>query len=176
MGKNDLPINAAEIISLLKLEPLNPEGGYYRQIYRSTDHLAPDNLPDRYPRSMGRSLYSSIYYLLTASEHSKLHRLPTDEIYHHYLGDPVKILQLSEDGEGKVHMLGPDLIAGQRPQVLVPKQNWQGSRVVTGGRFALLGTTMAPSFEWSDLEFPKDTTEFLKNYDAFLHPLIQELL
>lgn len=81
-----------------------------------------------------------------------MHRLATDEIFHFYLGDPVEMLQLRPDGSHRVAILGPDLDAGQRPQIVVPRDVWQGARLVPGGRFALLGTTVAPGFDYADYE------------------------
>jgi predicted cupin superfamily sugar epimerase len=79
-----------------------------------------------------------------------MHRLPTDEVFHFYLGDAVEMLQLHPDGRGEVIRLGSDLAAGERPQVLAPGGSWQGSWLVPGGRWALLGTTVAPGFEFAD--------------------------
>src|SRR5581483_11176343 len=95
---------------------------------------------------------TAIYYLLTPDTVSAMHRLATDEIFHFYLGDPVEMLQLRPDGSHRVAILGPDLDAGQRPQIVVPRGVWQGARLVPGGRFALLGTTVAPGFDYADYE------------------------
>jgi hypothetical protein len=78
-----------------------------------------------------------------------MHRLRGPELYHFYLGDPVEQLMLREDGAEVVH-LGPDLAAGQRVQHVVPGGVWQGSRLRPGGRYALMGTTMAPGFDLAD--------------------------
>jgi predicted cupin superfamily sugar epimerase len=81
-----------------------------------------------------------------------MHRLPSDEVYHFYLGDPVEMLQLHPEGRSEIVFLGRDIAAGQRVQVVVPTGTWQGSRLVEGGEFALMGTTMAPGFAQSDYE------------------------
>ena len=93
-----------------------------------------------------------MYYLLTPETTSALHRLPTDEVFHFYLGDPVVMLQLYPDGTGKTITLGPNILSGQIVQCVVPKFVWQGAALVAGGRFALMGTTMAPAFDFADLE------------------------
>ena len=139
-----------KIKSVLNLKPLPLEGGYYVETYRSQEHIPKDALPDRYDRS--RSLATAIYYLLTAETFSAIHRLPTDEMYHFYLGDPVEMLLLSPDASGQVVTLGPDILQGMKPQVVVSKGVWQGSRLLPGGEFALMGTTMSPGFEFSDYE------------------------
>ncbi|MBV9124370.1 MAG: cupin domain-containing protein [Planctomycetes bacterium] len=141
---------AEEIIHTLGLQPLPGEGGYYRETYRSTDQLPGSVLPPRY--GMDKSAGTAIFYLLTADTFSALHRLKTDEIFHFYLGDPVHMLQLGPDGQGRVITLGQDLPAGHQLQVLVPRGVWQGSMLAPGGAFALLGTTMAPGFDFADYE------------------------
>lgn len=137
-------MNAREIISLLKLQPHQKEGGFFAETYKSEYSTA-------------------IYYLLTADTFSALHRLSYDEIYHFYLGDPVELLMLHPDGQGEVMTVGNDLAAGMRPQLVVPKGVWQGSKLRTGGAFALLGTTMAPGFNIKDYE-AGNKDELIKQY------------
>lgn len=143
-------LSADRIKSLLGLKPLPVEGGYYRESYRTADSIPREALPARYagPRSLG----TGIYYLLTPDTRSVLHRLQSDEVYHFYLGDPVELLQLKPDGTGEVSILGPHLEQGMSVQLVVPQQVWQGSRLRPSGRFALLGTTMAPGFDLADFE------------------------
>jgi uncharacterized protein len=100
-------------------------------------------------------LSTAIYYLLTPETFSALHRLRSDEVFHFYLGDPVEMLQLLPGGEGRLHVLGTDLAAGMRPQVVVPRDVWQGARLLPGGSLALLGTTVAPGFDPADCESGK---------------------
>jgi predicted cupin superfamily sugar epimerase len=141
-----------ELIRLLHLQPLPREGGWYRETYRSSLQLPADVLAPRYRAA--RSAGTAIYYLLTPDTFSALHRLPTDEVFHFYLGDPVEMLQLGPtpaDG-GRILTLGPDIFAGQEVQTVVPAGVWQGSVLRAGGAFALLGTTMAPGFDFADYE------------------------
>jgi len=133
-------MTAQELIRLLDLKPLPGEGGYYHETYRS-DRRGQD----------GKSAGTAIYYLLTPDTCSALHRLPTDEVYHFYLGDPVELLLLGPEG-ATIIRLGTDLQAGHRPQFVVPAGSWQGSCLADGGQFALMGTTMAPGFDFSDYE------------------------
>src|SRR5205823_2466384 len=104
-----------ELIVLLELTPHPREGGYFRETYRSTEKFPAAALPPRYGRD--RSASTAIYYLLTPRAISALHRLATDEVFHFYLGGPVRMLQLDPDGDGRELLLGRDLAAGQRPQV-----------------------------------------------------------
>ncbi len=143
-------IQPDEIIARLGLEPHPKEGGFFVETYRSDDELPGAALPPRYPGA--RSASTAIYYLLTQGTVSAMHRLATDEIFHFYLGDPVEMLQLKPDGTGSTLLLGPRLEEGMRPQVLVPRGVWQGSRLRAGGRFALLGATVSPGFDYADFE------------------------
>jgi hypothetical protein len=145
-------MTAEEIVQLLDLQPLPQEGGLFRQTYRSAEELPAAALPPRYGGP--RRFATAIYYLLTddPDSFSALHRLKTDELYHCYLGDPVQMLLLHPGGDSERIVLGPDLAAGQRVQFVVPAGSWQGSRLVPGGRWALLGTTMAPGYEPEDFE------------------------
>jgi len=141
---------AAQLIEHLRLEPLTFEGGHFRQTYLAEESVAAEALPARYggPRRFG----GAIYYLLTSEpdSFSALHRLQTDEMYHFYLGDPVEMLLLHPDKPGERTVLGPDVLGGQHVQFVVPRSVWQGSRLISGGSFALLGTTMAPGFDFAD--------------------------
>jgi predicted cupin superfamily sugar epimerase len=152
--------SAHELIELLGLVPLPREGGFYRETYRSTLRV-----PGLTPEGPDKSAGTAIYYLLTPDTCSALHRLPTDEVYHFYLGDPVRLLMLGFDG-GRVVELGTDLRSGQRPQVVVPAGVWQGSCLAPGGGVALLGTTMAPGFDFSDYE-PGDRATLSRAHPGF---------
>ena len=141
-----------QLIELLKLAPLPVEGGLFRQTYCAEENIPHSALPARYPAD--KPFATAIYYLLTSDpdSFSALHRLPTDEVYHFYLGDPVEMLLLFPDGGGRRVVLGQDIAGGQQVQFVAPRGAWQGSRLVPGGQFALLGTTMAPGFDPTDYE------------------------
>jgi predicted cupin superfamily sugar epimerase len=141
---------AKDLIEELGLSPLPLEGGYFAERYRSEKTFQDPSLPVKDSRSP--SLYTAIYYLLTPDTKSALHRLRSDEVFHFYFGDPVEQLQLYPDGTSRLIRLGPNPLAGETPQLLVPAGVWQGSRLVPGGRFALMGTTVVPGFEFADYE------------------------
>ena len=143
-------VTAEELIALLHLKSHPEEGGYFVETYRSDESIPDKTLPPRYRGA--RSFATAIYYLLTPASFSAIHRLQTDEIFHFYLGDPVEMLQLLPDGSGKILLMGTDVPGGMTPQVVVPKGVWQGARLLSGGRLALLGTTVSPGFEFSDYE------------------------
>ncbi len=143
-------MTAEEIKNLLQLEPLPVEGGFFRETYRSRWQVAAEYLPDGFQGA--RPIGTAIYYLITPQAFSALHRLPGTEIFHFYSGDPVVMLQLLPDGTAKTITLGPDLLNGQQPQVIVRGQVWQGCRLAPGGQWALMGTTMSPGFDRRDYE------------------------
>lgn len=126
-------LTADEIIALLGLVPHPEEGGHFHETYRST-------------------FATAIHYLLTPATISHMHRLASDEVFHFYLGDPVEMLHLHPDGSGSRMVLGTDLAAGMRPQIVVKRGVWQGARLATGGRRALMGCTVAPAFEYADYD------------------------
>ena len=148
----------------MKLEPLEFEGGYFCRTYRSSETISRSVLPERYKHD--KSLATSIYYLLTAGTCSRLHRLPTDEVYHFYLGDPVELLMLYPDGNGRMVTLGQRLDLGQEMQVVVPAGVWQGSSLVSGGSYALMGMTMSPGFDRDDFE-PAERRTLIEQYPGF---------
>jgi uncharacterized protein len=146
-------LTAEDVRKLLKLEPLAGEGGLFAEAYRSTHRLPKEALSRCYAGE--RSLSTAIYYLLTPETFSAMHRLRGDEVYHFYLGDPVEMLKLKPDGSAEALLLGQDLGGGMRLQQVVCGGTWQGSRLVPGGSFALMGTTMAPGFDPADFELGK---------------------
>jgi len=138
------------IIEKLGLAPLPVEGGYFQETYRSNEGIPLKCLPDRYSGS--RSFCTAIYYLITPEIFSAIHRVKSDEIFHFYAGDPVEMLQLHPDGSYSIEIIGNDIMQGESPQVIVPKGIWQGCRLVPGGKYALMGTTVAPGFDYADYE------------------------
>ena len=153
------------------LKPLPEEGGFFVESYRSDEKLPGRYLPKRY--SDDRCFGTAIYFLLTATAFSALHKLRSDEIYHFYLGDPVEALLLRQGGSGKVVTIGTDLYCGMRPQMAVPRYTWQGLRLRPGGQYALMGTTVAPGFEFADFKLA-NRESLLKNYPRF-SDMIREL-
>ena len=165
--------SAHEIIEALGLRPHPIEGGYFHETYRSAGSVPAADLPAGYRTSSGRSFGTAIYYLLTAETFSEMHRLPTEEVFHLYLGGPVRMLQLFPDGSGREVVIGADILAGERPQVIVPPGVWQGSRLEPGVDFALLGATMAPGFDYDDYEEGRrgELTRQYPNYADLIGPL-----
>ena len=143
-------VTAEQIIELFGMKPLKGEGGFYAETYRCSERIAEAHLPTGYVGD--RSLGSAILYLLTPDTFSALHRLKSDEIFHFYLGDPVTMLQLHAGGSSSLVTLGPDILNGQKVQAVIPRGTWFGCILRDGGQWALMGTTMAPGFDFSDYE------------------------
>lgn len=153
-------MNVKEIVEILKLKELPLEGGMYRETYKLEVNDNEDPLA------------TAIYYLLDTNSFSHMHRLPYDEIYHFYLGDSIEILELLPDGTFKTTILGKNIDKGEKLQYLAPAGVWQGSRLVEGGEFALLGTTMTPGF--TDSIYEQGAREYLVNKYPEAEALIVE--
>jgi hypothetical protein len=133
--------DAASIIRELRLQP-HPEGGHYRETFRDTVTLGDGAAP--------RGASTAIYYLLQAGELSHWHRVDAAEVWHWYAGAPL-VLTISADGqEAATQVLGPDLTARQRPQVVVPAGAWQTAESL--GEWTLAGCTVAPAFRFEGFE------------------------
>ncbi len=143
-------LSAATLKKMLKLAPLSIEGGYFSETYRSSEVLPAECLGGSYRGA--RNFCTAIYYLLEPGTFSEMHRVKSDEILHFYLGDPVEMLQLWPDGSHRVVTIGADIEREMRPQVVVPRSVWQGTRLLPGGKVALLGCTVSPGFEYEDYE------------------------
>jgi predicted cupin superfamily sugar epimerase len=144
-------MTAEDVKKLLGLQPHPREGGWYVRTYEAAEMVGAEAFGDtRYAGA--RRTGTAIYYLLEPETFSEMHRLQSDEVFHFYAGDAVEMLQLTAKGKGATVVIGNDLLRGQRPQVVVGRGVWQGSRLVEGGRWALLGCTVSPGFEFEDYE------------------------
>ncbi len=144
-------MTAEDVKKLLGLQPHPREGGWYVRTYEATERVATEAFEDgRYAGA--RRTGTAIYYLLEPDTFSEMHRLKSDEVFHFYAGDAVEMLQLMPDGSGRRVVIGNDLATGERPQMVVGRGVWQGSRLVAGGSWALLGCTVSPGFEYEDYE------------------------
>jgi predicted cupin superfamily sugar epimerase len=143
-------LTAQQVIDQLKLVPLTIEGGHFRETYRAPLTIPGKALPSEYTGD--RNVSTAIYYLLTPETFSAIHIVRSDEAFHFYAGDPVEMLQLWPDGTSRVVFIGNNLAAGHEPQLVVPAGVWQGCRLTRGGRWALMGCTVAPGFDYADFE------------------------
>ncbi len=134
--------SASDLVRLFDLRPLPVEGGLFRQTWRGPI------------TAYGKPSGTCIYMLLThePDSFSAMHRLPTDEIWHFYLGDPLILLLLMPDGASRRVTLGQDVLSGQYVQFTVPAGTWMGACVLTGGEYGLAGCTMAAGFTSDDYQ------------------------
>jgi predicted cupin superfamily sugar epimerase len=161
-------LTAEEIIGRLELEPLDQEGGYFRQTWRSALKI-PTAVPGFGCSAIEHTAGTAIYFLITGDQFSAMHRLKADEIWLHHLGDPLEMLMLHPDGVGELACIGPDLAHGQRPQHVCPTNSWQGTHITPGQDrvgYALGSCIMAPGFDWSEFELGdrKDLVSIYPNF------------
>ncbi|XP_043706533.1 uncharacterized protein LOC122656144 [Telopea speciosissima] len=162
----------SEIAALLNLNP-HPEGGFYSETFRdSSVTLLKSQLPSEY--KVDRPVSTCIYFLLPSGSVSRLHRIPSAETWHFYMGEPLTVLELSDDGHIKMTTLGLDLEAGQRPQYTVAPNVWfgayptrdveispDGNSLVMApqkdaeSHYSLVGCTCAPAFQFEDFQLAK---------------------
>jgi uncharacterized protein len=131
-------LSAAEVVRLLDLKP-HPEGGHFRETFRDERLI-----------ESGRAASTAIYYLLRRGETSAWHRVDAAEIWHFYAGGPLLITVAANGHDASAHHLGPDLLRGQRPQLVVPAGAWQTAESL--GPWTLVGCTVAPGFEFARFE------------------------
>jgi hypothetical protein len=159
-------ITPERVVELLNLEPLPHEGGAFRETYRASGTIPPAALA-RHGSESARAYSTQIYYMIRAGETSALHRVRSDEVFHHYLGDPVLQLRIADgtrthvpppdvrprEPASELVLIGGDLESGARPQVVAPADVWQGAVLAEAEHgFALLGCSVAPGFDWEDFE------------------------
>ncbi|WP_431047574.1 cupin domain-containing protein [Streptomyces sp. P1-3] len=147
------PTTPGALAAYYGLEPLPREGGLFRRMWAGPE------------RGDGRPEGSAIVMLLTAEpgDFSALHRLPSDEVWHFYLGDPLELLLLAPDGTSRSAVLGPHVLGGQHVQFTVPAGTWMGARVAADGAWSFFGCTMAPGFSDDGYEHG-DAAELVARY------------
>lgn len=141
-----------QIISMLQLEPLPVEGSLFRQTYRAADTITDVAASPIYAKDKPAGTAILAMFTDDPDSFSLMHRLPTDEVWHFYLGDPIELLLLYPDGLSERVMMGQDILNGQRVQFVVPRGVWMGAHLLPGGAYALFGNTMAPGFTSADFE------------------------
>jgi predicted cupin superfamily sugar epimerase len=139
-----------DVLKLLKLEP-NATCGFVRETYRASQQIAPGGLPA--PFADGRPLGSALYFMVTPQAPVRLHRIRNDQLYHYYLGDPIEVLLLR--GEGEHIIVGPDLRAGHRVQLLIPGNTFHTARIIGSKRWFLGASTEWPGVIPADVELGK---------------------
>lgn len=140
--------NVENIVKELNLLP-HPEGGFYKETYRSTGNIPQSALNEF---SGDRSYCTGIYFLLTSNNFSAFHRIKQDEMWHYYDGSPLYVHIIDKQGIYTRHEVGKDFSKGQKPQLVVPAGAWFASSVKETNTYSLVGCTVAPGFDFEDFE------------------------
>lgn len=147
-------------INMLKLQQ-HIEGGYFTEIYRSKNIIKKENLSHSYDSD--RCFITSIYYLLKSGQKSLFHKIKSDEVWHFYAGSPLKLLSIFSNKEFHIFILGNDFEKNEKFQVGIPADSWLAATPIFDNSYSLVGCTVAPGFEYSDLEIA-NRDYMLKNY------------
>jgi uncharacterized protein len=138
------PLSVEQLCARYDLSP-HPEGGFYRETYRSAASL---------PGSV-RSVSTAIYFLLPRGTYSRLHRIGSDEVWHFYGGGPLIIAEVSDDGVVRRTRLGPGATEHEVPQHVVPAGSWFGAYPADESEYCFVGCTVAPGFSFDDFELAR---------------------
>ena len=137
------------IVKELKLIP-HPEGGYYKETYRSDSIIKDSCLENAFIGD--RNLATCIYFLIEEGNFSALHKIKSDETWHFYYGDALEVIEIDQDGNLLKTNIGSNLLNGETFQYTVKANNWFGSRVSGSGKFSLVGCSVYPGFDFKDFE------------------------
>ncbi len=140
------------IIEQLDLQP-HPEGGYFKEVYRSNGLIKSESLSTSY--NGNRNYCTSIYFLLTSDSFSAFHRIKQDEIWHFYKGSPIKLHVINPSGKHIEYIIGSAIDKAQKPQFVVKGGDWFAAEVIEKESYALVGCTVSPGFSFEDFELPK---------------------
>lgn len=140
----------------------HPEGGFFKETYRSTGVIPTTALPNKF--SGDRNISTGIYFLLRSEDRSVFHRIQSDEMWHYYDGAPLSIYMLDDNGL-TTFKLGRNISAGELPQIVIPAGTWFGAKLEHENTFTLAGCTVAPGFDFQDFEMAKRET-LLRTFPA----------
>lgn len=127
---------------------VHPEGGWYKETYKSAEMIPSNALPARF--SGQRAFSTAIYFLLEAGNFSAFHKIKSDECWHFYYGDPLLIYVIQQNGQLDIITLGNDIANGEIFQYVVPANCWFASRPAPKSRFSFAGCTVSPGFDFAD--------------------------
>lgn len=160
---------ADEIIKTLSLKK-HPEGGYYKELYRSSESISAPHLPERFEGD--RSFSTAIYFLLSSGEFSAFHRIKQDEIWHHYEGEALRIHCINPEGEYSELLLGKNLENDEGPLQVVPAGTIFAAELIPTeeSSYSFVGCTVAPGFDFADF------TLFERDELLGMHPEHSEII
>lgn len=148
-------MTADEIVKLLQLQP-HPEGGFYKETYRSTDSIPSQALPANFKGD--RAYSTAIYFLLQQGDYSAFHKIESDECWHFYEGGTLLIHIIDQQGTYSCIRLGKKISEGEVFQHVVPARSWFASEPAPGVAFSLVGCTVSPGFDFADFEMANKQT------------------
>lgn len=157
----------AALVEKFSLLP-HPEGGFYKEMYRSAESIVQSALPLRFKGD--RNFSTAIYFLLEQGNFSAFHRIQSDECWHFYTGQTLHVHVIHPNGDYELIRLGNDILSGEAFQAVVPAGCWFASETAPGGEFSFVGCTVAPGFDFADFELAKGE-ELSKQF-----PKIKELI
>jgi len=157
-------------IEHLQLQP-HPEGGYFREVYRSAETITADLLPTPYESE--RSFATSIYFLLKSDQISAFHRLKSDEIWHFYSGSPITVYIIDKAGRLSENICGRDVRNNEQLQLVIPYGCWFAAKVNQPDSYSLVGCNVAPGFDFSDFELA-DKSALMESFPQH-RELIEEM-
>ena len=152
----------SELVAKFQLLP-HPEGGFYRETYRSAELIEQHALPQRFTGY--RPFSTAIYFLLKEGNFSAFHRIQSDECWHFYAGQTLHVHVIHPNGQYALLKLGNDLAKGETFQAMVPAGSWFASETAAGGSFSFVGCTVAPGFDFADFELAK-AAELIQQFPA----------
>jgi len=151
-----------DIIKKFHLQP-HPEGGFYREVYRSEEVFQKGNRE--------RNISTAIYYFLEGKDFSAFHRIKSDEIWHFYSGATLEIVEINPQGKLVNHLLGSDF-RNCEPQIIIPAGSWFAARLKDENTFAFVGCTVAPGFDFRDFEMAQ-RTDLIKQYPVLKETIVK---
>ena len=163
-------LNAAQLIQQYNLQS-HPEGGWFKETYKCHEYIPASALPKRF--GSNRAFSTAIYFLLEQGNFSAFHRIKSDECWHFYAGDPLRVYVLQPNGHLDIIDLGNDIFHGQQFQYIVPANCWFASRPLPGSSFCFVGCTVAPGFDFADFEMA-DAASLIAKYPQYQN-IIKEL-
>ncbi len=161
------------LVKKLDLLP-HPEGGYYKETYRSEGTIAQACLSPDF--SDERNMATGIYFLIEKGNFSALHKIKSDETWHFYYGDALEVIEINEQGDLTITKIGSNILKGETFQYTVKANTWFGSRVYGSGNFSLVGCTVYPGFDFNDFELAKrdDLIKVFPKHQTIITELTRE--
>lgn len=147
----------------------HPEGGYFKETYRSTENVINRN-------GVSRSASTGIYFLLTSANFSAFHKIESDEMWHFYDGAPLSVYVIQESGELEILKIGNKIENGEQLQAVVPAGSWFASKVDVHDGYSLVGCTVSPGFDFEDFALARrdDLVDCYPQHESIIKQLTRK--